>query len=95
MSRQRETVVTVVALVVLASTIPSVLALADVRERQATDQQRQDLIDSQVTARQAANDYDGDGIPDGNDTCPTRPETDNGYQDGDGCPDVVATTGAS
>jgi hypothetical protein len=95
MSRQRDAVVTVVAFLVIAATVPSVLALADVRERQATDQQRQALVDDQVTERQAANDYDGDGISDGTDACPTRPETDNGYQDGDGCPDVVATTGAS
>ena len=40
-------------------------------------------------------DFDGDGIPDDRDACPTRPETVNGFQDGDGCPDVVATTGAS
>lgn len=40
-------------------------------------------------------DYDGDGVPDDRDACPTRPETVNGFQDGDGCPDVVATTGAS
>lgn len=40
-------------------------------------------------------DYDRDGIPDGTDRCPTRPETVNGFKDGDGCPDVVATTGAS
>lgn len=40
-------------------------------------------------------DYDGDGIPDASDRCPTRPETRNGYLDGDGCPDTVATSGAS
>jgi len=40
-------------------------------------------------------DYDTDGIADGNDRCPTRPETVNGFQDGDGCPDVVKETGAS
>lgn len=40
-------------------------------------------------------DYDGDGIPNSRDACPTRPETYNGFQDADGCPDVVATTGAS
>lgn len=40
-------------------------------------------------------DYDSDGIPDDRDVCPTRPETVNGFQDGDGCPDVVTTTGAS
>ena len=41
-------------------------------------------------------DFDGDGISDASDRCPTRPETANGFQDGDGCPDVVqTTTGAS
>lgn len=33
-------------------------------------------------------DTDGDGIPDVNDACPTQPETINGYQDSDGCPDT-------
>ena len=34
-------------------------------------------------------DTDGDGIPDSLDSCPTDPETVNGFQDTDGCPDVV------
>jgi outer membrane protein OmpA-like peptidoglycan-associated protein len=34
-------------------------------------------------------DRDGDGIPDEKDTCPDEPETANGYQDTDGCPDEV------
>jgi hypothetical protein len=33
-------------------------------------------------------DADGDGLPDAEDECPDTPETVNGYQDGDGCPDV-------
>jgi len=37
-------------------------------------------------------DTDGDGIADANDACPTQPETYNGYQDGDGCPDTAPTT---
>lgn len=36
-------------------------------------------------------DTDGDGIPDVNDACPTQPETFNGYQDTDGCPDTAPT----
>lgn len=34
-------------------------------------------------------DTDGDGIEDTADTCPNEPETQNGYEDTDGCPDVV------
>ncbi len=37
-------------------------------------------------------DGDGDGIPDAQDKCPTQPETRNGFQDKDGCPDVVPKT---
>ncbi|NVB37204.1 OmpA family protein [Pseudenhygromyxa sp. WMMC2535] len=34
-------------------------------------------------------DRDGDGIPDERDSCPDQPETDNGYEDTDGCPDEI------
>jgi outer membrane protein OmpA-like peptidoglycan-associated protein len=34
-------------------------------------------------------DTDDDGIPDDVDKCPTEPETRNGFEDDDGCPDVV------
>jgi outer membrane protein OmpA-like peptidoglycan-associated protein len=34
-------------------------------------------------------DRDGDGIPDAKDKCPNEPETRNGYQDDDGCPDQL------
>jgi OmpA-OmpF porin, OOP family len=34
-------------------------------------------------------DQDGDGNPDATDNCIDRPETDNGYQDEDGCPDEI------
>jgi len=34
-------------------------------------------------------DKDGDGIPDAQDKCPDQPETKNGYQDADGCPDEL------
>ena len=36
-----------------------------------------------------AADGDGDGIADRNDRCPDAPETRNGYQDDDGCPDLA------
>jgi outer membrane protein OmpA-like peptidoglycan-associated protein len=34
-------------------------------------------------------DTDGDGVADPDDKCPTVPETRNGYQDEDGCPDEI------
>lgn len=34
-------------------------------------------------------DKDGDGIPDDVDKCPNEPETKNGFEDKDGCPDTV------
>ncbi|MEM3208153.1 MAG: NERD domain-containing protein [Halobacteria archaeon] len=34
-------------------------------------------------------DIDGDGIPDDRDACPNAPEKFNGFEDTDGCPDVV------
>jgi outer membrane protein OmpA-like peptidoglycan-associated protein len=37
-------------------------------------------------------DKDGDGIPDAKDKCPDQPETINGYQDEDGCPDSIPDT---
>jgi hypothetical protein len=33
-------------------------------------------------------DTDGDGVEDAEDECPDTPESVNGYQDGDGCPDA-------
>lgn len=87
--------VTVVAVAVLVASMAAAWQVAEVRARQAEQAAADDLVDAQVTTRQAAADYDGDGIADGPDRCPTRPETENGFQDGDGCPDVVATTGAS
>ena len=40
-------------------------------------------------ARVVDKDTDGDGILDKDDKCPNEPETFNGYQDSDGCPDEV------
>jgi hypothetical protein len=86
--------VTLAVLVVLGVTLPMVWAVGEVRDQQAADAKQADLV-AQVPARQAPADYDGDGVSDSTDRCPTRPETTNGFQDGDGCPDVVATTRAS
>ncbi|ELY67430.1 hypothetical protein [Natrinema versiforme] len=95
MPTSRSGTITVVAVVVLVATAPVLWGIADVREAQAVDRKQSELADSTVPTRQAPNDYDGDGIRDTPDQCPTRPETTNGFRDGDGCPDVVETTGAS
>lgn len=95
MSVTRKQWITVVAIVVLAVAIPALWQIEDVRATQATEQKQSELVDQTVSTRQAPTDYDGDGIDDDADRCPTRPETVNGFQDSDGCPDVVATTGAS
>ena len=87
--------ITVVAIAILVVTTPLLWQIASVRTAQATEEEQVDLTNQTVPERQASNDYDGDGINDSNDRCPTRPETDNGFQDSDGCPDVVETTGAS
>lgn len=40
-------------------------------------------------------DGDGDGVPDRDDKCPADAEIYNGYQDGDGCPDLAPQPAAS
>ncbi|MEF8777400.1 MAG: thrombospondin type 3 repeat-containing protein [Natronomonas sp.] len=87
--------ITVIAIVVLVATVPVLWQIGNVRTVQATEEKQADLANQTVPERQASNDYDGDGISDSTDQCPTRPETENGFQDSDGCPDVVETTGAS
>lgn len=42
-----------------------------------------------ATPSAPATDSDGDGIPDPSDRCPTQPETRNGFDDEDGCPDEL------
>jgi len=87
--------ITVVAIVVLVVAVPALWQLGDVRAAQTTEEAQRDLVEQTVSERHAPNDYDGDGINDATDQCPRRPETNNGFQDSDGCPDVVETTGAS
>jgi len=87
--------VTIVAIAVLVVAVPALWQIGDVRAAQATEKAQSDLVDRTVSERRAPADYDGDGINDSADTCPTRPETNNGFKDSDGCPDVVETTGAS
>ncbi|MFB5612839.1 MAG: hypothetical protein ACE5RL_06005 [Nitrosarchaeum sp.] len=39
---------------------------------------------------QTDTDTDNDGIPDSSDSCPNDPETVNGFEDLDGCPDLIS-----
>ncbi|MFB6107912.1 MAG: hypothetical protein ABEJ82_03600 [Haloplanus sp.] len=89
---ERTVALVAIGLLVLSSVV--VWGVAGERDRMAREA-RADAVAAQVTARQAPADYDGDGIVDARDDCPTRPETRNGFRDDDGCPDVAATTGAS
>ncbi|WP_254524749.1 thrombospondin type 3 repeat-containing protein [Natrinema caseinilyticum] len=95
MTTSHSQTITIVAIVFFVLAVPLVWGIADVRDTQAVEREKADLVDGTVATRQAPADYDGDGVRDAADRCPTRPEVSNGYQDGDGCPDVVATTGAS
>ena len=95
MSWTRNQWITVVAIVVLLVAVPVLWQIDDVRTTQATEQKQSERVHQTASTRQAPADYDGDRIDDSADRCPTRPETNNGFQDGDGCPDVVETTGAS
>ena len=95
MSRDVNRAIVVFAVASLVLSLAVVWTVADVRQTQALQAKTSKLVADQVTARQAPGDYDGDGIADAADACPTRPETTNGFLDGDGCPDVVSTTGAS
>jgi len=87
--------ITVAATILLVVTVPVLWQIDTVRATQATEEKQRDLVEQTVSERQAPNDYDGDGVNDSTDQCPTRPETNNGFRDSDGCPDVVETTGAS
>jgi hypothetical protein len=91
---EQQPTVVIVAIIVLVASVPVLWQIGGLRAMQAAERQTE-LADQVVTDRQLPNDHDGDGIPDASDECPTRPETDNGFQDPDGCPDVVETTGAS
>lgn len=87
MSGKRDVVVFAVAAMLLVASLAVVLKIADAR--------REDAAQELVTTATAPGDWDGDGIPDAQDACGARPETFNGFQDQDGCPDVVTTTRAS
>ena len=54
-----------------------------------------DQIDIRKAPAPAPLDADGDKILDRDDACPNEPETYNGFQDADGCPDVPQCTSGS
>lgn len=83
--------ITLAAILLLVAAVPILWQIDDVRASQAIEKQQTDLIARTVTP----SDYDSDGIVDATDVCPTRPETNNGFQDLDGCPDIVKTVQAS
>lgn len=95
MSPEARHLVAVAAIAALVLTSVAVWDIAGDRARMAAAADQRDAVADQVAVRQAPADYDGDGVTDASDACPTRPEMSNGFQDDDGCPDVVATTGAS
>ena len=50
------------------------------------------LVAGGSASRPSPADGDGDGVPDPDDKCPDVPETGNGYEDEDGCPDLAVQT---
>lgn len=95
MKQQTDHLIAMVAIALLVLSAVAVWDVAGDRDRKARDARTETVVEQQVSSRQLQGDYDGDGVSDATDTCPTRPETENQFQDDDGCPDVVATTGAS
>lgn len=84
---RRELTVAILASLVLTASIVGVFQVAEVRRLQDAS--------AIILTEQTPGDWDGDGIPDAIDACPARPERFNGFQDQDGCPDIVTTTRAS
>lgn len=99
MSWNRKQGITLGALIMVISTALILWRISNHRhERKHRDQLASEIRKDParvVTTRRVPKDYDGDGFTDSTDACPTRPETQNGFQDGNGCPDIVAKTGAS
>lgn len=97
MSWTTDQYVTAAAVFLLVLSVPLTFQIADARAGRAgqpTADHTQTTV-AKATSGQTTNDGDGDGVPDSTDRCPKQPETQNGYRDGDGCPDTVATTSAS
>ncbi len=83
MSGEHRAAVTVLAFLVLLSGALATLLAAETRR---------DLSSSADVPDALPGDFDGDGVPDGLDLCPTRAAPPG---DADGCPNRVATTRAS
>jgi hypothetical protein len=49
----------------------------------------EEVTEAPAQRRRLSEDTDGDGVPDATDRCEGQPETRNGFQDDDGCPDNV------
>jgi outer membrane protein OmpA-like peptidoglycan-associated protein len=60
-----------------------------VRARDGATKEEDADADGEAGEGRPQGDTDGDGLPDADDRCPTVPETRNGYQDEDGCPDEI------
>lgn len=91
----RREVLTAVASAVVAASLPLTLEIDGLRRRQSMEDRKTSLQQETVDVRRTTGDFDGDGVDDEGDSCPRRPETVNGFRDLEGCPDVVASTGAS
>jgi outer membrane protein OmpA-like peptidoglycan-associated protein len=74
---------------VLAACIGTAAAIA------ATGSSMASAANAPPQASPPPRDSDGDGIPDRDDKCPADAETQNGYQDDDGCPDLAPRPPAS
>ena len=86
----------VLAVVLTVLTVPAVATYRTTHTpHRATDAKAAPGTAGRSASHGTARDTDHDGIPNARDQCPNRPERYNGYRDGDGCPDVVARTGAS
>lgn len=86
MSHDHRVLVTLVAVLVLASGALATMMAAETRRDLAKAASPGSLPDP------LPGDADGDGVPDGLDLCPTQPAAPG---DANGCPDRVATTRAS
>lgn len=96
MLQSKKLVISVIIFILVLSLI-SIWNIGEIRNKKAIESKKTNLTDTIVETQFSSIDYDGDSINNSNDRCPRRPETKNGFQDNDGCPDIstTTTTGAS